>query len=188
MQSKCTAICDACGLEFQTSPSRPAKTCSPACQYPSPTARLLEHAVTEGECLVWTGGRDEDGYGLIWDRGKYTKAHRLALEIRIGRPLAAGEHSLHRCDNPPCFRPSHLFVGTNLVNQADKIAKMRYTKGEEHPRSKLTPDQVLTILTRLSNGEQLTRLAQEYGVSRGLIGHIKRGRNWRHLRPPTAEP
>lgn len=185
MRKNHTAQCASCGASFQTRRERPGKFCSTICRLPAPPIRVLDHVRSEGDCLVFTGARDEDGYGYFSLNNERVRIHRLVLEMKIGRPLAESECALHTCDNPPCAKPSHLFVGTVIANNADKMAKMRYTKGNEHPRAKLTPEQVQAIMARLSLGDRSAALAREYGVSSGLIGHIKRGRNWRHLTAPS---
>lgn len=72
-------------------------------------------------CWEWTGPRDRAGYGT-W--GNF-RAHRLVLSTALGRALKADEFACHRCDNPPCVRPDHLFVGTAHENSLDMVAKGR---------------------------------------------------------------
>ena len=86
--------------------------------------RLFHRLVPEGDCLVWPGQRDKDGYGRIQDGDEPLSTHRTAWELR-NRPLEPGEMVLHRCDNPPCCNPDHLFVGSNADNVADMAAKGR---------------------------------------------------------------
>ena len=74
-----------------------------------------------GRCWLWTGSRNADGYGLFGLLGKTTRAHRIAWG-----DVPDGLHVLHRCDNPPCVRRSHLFLGTDRDNQRDKAAKGRH--------------------------------------------------------------
>ena len=74
------------------------------------------------ECWEWRGLRDKHGYGR---KGPYKTTHRLAWEWANG-PVPAGMCVLHRCDNPPCCNPDHLFLGTQADNLADMVAKGRH--------------------------------------------------------------
>jgi hypothetical protein len=89
-------------------------------------ARTSRHA---GACWLWTGSRSAEGYGSIRVDGKMRKAHRVAWELANGPiPAGAGAHGtcvLHRCDNPSCVNPDHLFLGTNADNARDRQAKGR---------------------------------------------------------------
>jgi hypothetical protein len=76
------------------------------------------------ECWLWTGGRDPKGYGQFYrGRTKY-RANRAVLELLTGRPLG-DLLSCHRCDNPPCCNPAHLFIGTISDNTRDAFLKGR---------------------------------------------------------------
>jgi len=76
-------------------------------------------------CWVWPGAKRKGGYGAIWRNGRGMSTHRLAYELTYG-PIPAGLLVLHRCDNPPCCRPDHLFLGDTATNVADAIAKGRH--------------------------------------------------------------
>lgn len=78
-----------------------------------------------GDCWIWRGSTANSGYGLArTTEGRRTHAHRLIYEREIG-PIPEGMNVLHRCDNPPCVRPDHLFLGSQLANVRDMIAKGR---------------------------------------------------------------
>lgn len=88
-------------------------------------------------CLEWQGSRLKQGYGSFGRKGKRGGVHRLAYEIVFGA-FPSELQVCHKCDNPPCLNPDHLFLGTNEDNQNDKIAKGRHAKG---------PAQVLTTIS-----------------------------------------
>lgn len=79
-------------------------------------------------CIEWTGPRLKSGYGRVWSQGKMKRAHRVAYEDEYG-PIPEGMSVLHTCDNPPCVRPEHLFIGTQLDNIRDMDRKGRRVNG-----------------------------------------------------------
>lgn len=110
------------------------------------------------------------GYGILSYRRRVYRAHRLAYELANG-PIPQGLSVCHHCDNPPCVRPSHLFLGTQRENVLDAAAKRRLPG----PR-KLTLEQVAKI--RVSN-ETPTKLASTFGVSPQTISRVRAGTTWR---------
>lgn len=100
-------------------------------------------------CWLWTKGRMPFGYGAIVVNGKTKLAHRVSYEAHVG-PIPSGLCVLHRCDVPPCVNPEHLFLGTQLDNMRDKIAKGRQgdssvgrrVRGDEH-WARQNPDRAL---------------------------------------------
>lgn len=136
-------------------------------------------------CWGWGGLRDKDGYGLVPTtniRGKRTnvRANRVSWEIHKG-PIPPGHDVLHKCDNPPCTRPDHLFTGTTKQNSEDMVAKGRSSRGERHPGSRLTADIVRDIRRRAAAGESGEALAQEVGVSYVTIRRIITRVDWAHV-------
>lgn len=152
--------------------------------------RYEEHTQkAEGDqCWLWQAARGKKGYGFISIGGHRVKqAHRVAFELFRG-PIPDGKCVLHSCDNPPCVRPSHLFLGTQLVNAQDRDAKGRAggwsRKGEAHAEAKLTEAQVLKIRrVYVRNGGENSGigLARQYGVSETTIRRIMKRRLWRHI-------
>lgn len=143
--------------------------------------------VDAGEgCWEWKASRDALGYGFfrVTTRESMKKAHRVAWELTNG-PIPDGLVVCHRCDNPPCVRPDHLFLGSLSDNTQDSIAKGRWNVtpthyGETSPLSKLTAEQVDAIRHRYATGGIRQReLAEEYGVQQSTISKIVRGVRWK---------
>ena len=172
------------------------------------TRKLLNGSEASGECRVWLKGK-RGGYGRVWNGRRVEDTHRLAYRLFVG-PITEGKDVLHRCDNPACWEPSHLFLGTQADNNADRHAKGRgggwklrgvprgpsHMRGADHPRSKLTESEAKEILAlaRQANrgGPVPTRyiykrrlsvaaVARAYGVSDSLVHGIISGRNWAWL-------
>lgn len=138
----------------------------------------------DGECWEWTGAADYDGYGQLKIKGKMHTAHRMSWELANGPiPRGEGPHGtcvLHKCDNPSCVNPAHLFLGTHQDNVTDKVTKGRqsHTRGSAHGNSKLSESQVSAIRYSFSTGvSTLKELAEMYPVSLRQIGRITSGEN-----------
>ena len=128
-----------------------------------------------GACWIWKAGVIYGGYGTIWEKGHKVGAHRVSYELKFG-PVPKGLSVLHHCDNPPCVRPEHLFLGTQQSNIDDMREKgrQRYVSGEQAGSSKLTSMQVLEIRRRRSLGELQGNLAREFHVNQSQISMIVR--------------
>lgn len=126
-------------------------------------------------CRNWTGSCNEDGYGRIMVDGRILKPHRLAYELACGK-LPPGVHVCHRCDNPRCINPAHLFRGTAADNMADKKKKGRQARGETNGQAKLNETDVLAI--RSENGLSQRELAAKYGISKTQVGRILSRETW----------
>lgn len=128
-------------------------------------------------CHIWVGAKLPRGYGVYRPygrRGKRRYAHRHAWEIANG-PIPEGMAICHRCDNPSCVNPDHLFMGTQADNMRDMAAKRRSTFGEANSQAKLKYSQVLEIrASRVSRRE----VAALYGISTGHVGLIRSGKRW----------
>lgn len=139
----------------------------------------------ENNCWIWIGHRSKSGYGRfsLLREGKWhsLSSHRYTYEITSG-PLVLGELVLHRCDNPPCVRPDHLFLGTQEDNIADKTIKQRQAVGERVATSKLTETKVRLIRSGTQDGFTYTELANTYHVSISTISKICNHQTWKHVR------
>jgi len=141
------------------------------------------YKVAAGGCWEWAKCRDQNGYGRIQHDGRSQVAHRIAWELWVG-PIPEGKCILHKCDNPSCINPDHLFVGTQLDNIADMNAKGRHGKfvheSESSPGAKLKWPEVREIRRRCANGELIYMVANDYGVSKTTVGYIIRRQTWRN--------
>lgn len=138
------------------------------------------YTVTENGCWEWKSGFASFGYGSIRIGGRKIRAHRYSYEIHVA-PIPHGMVVCHKCDNPPCVNPDHLFIGTMKDNTADMIAKGRSKLGSNHAigsackSSKITPQIAYAIkCDRRPHRE----VALRYGVSASLVGAIKNGKLW----------
>ena len=130
-------------------------------------------------CWQWTAATNHKGYGKIGiGQGKWGLSHRVAWLLERGE-IEDGQMVLHRCDNPGCVRPDHLFLGTAQDNSNDMVAKGRSQRGESHTAAILSSQDVLDIRDAIRRGERSKDLAEKYGVSRPTIAHIKTKRTWR---------
>ncbi len=129
------------------------------------------------ECWGWKGATHSAGYAVFRMGGQVIYGHRAAFEEEYG-PLRPGMESCHRCDNPPCTNPRHLFEGTHAENFADAAAKGRMPRGETHPSARLRETTVRQIL---ADARTHRLIAAEFGISRRTVGNIKAGRAWRHV-------
>lgn len=147
--------------------------------YEEAAKKLLSRVqATEEGCWEWTGTKISDGYGHVSYKGKLLLAHRLAYTAYVG-DIPEGKLVLHKCDNPACFYPKHLEVGTQFDNMRDMMRKGRGTHGERSAKAKLTEKDVLEIL---DSNESNYKLAYKYDVGVTCVGDIRRGRTWKHLK------
>jgi HNH endonuclease len=151
--------------------------------------RLKSHVqISSAGCWEWTASRTPLGYGQVYFRGRRRLAHRASWVVHRGEiPIDSTKYGtanvLHRCDNPCCINPDHLFLGNQADNANDAISKGRWgkrgCKGEKHGRARLTEGDVMLIRA----SEKSTReLAVEFAVSQSTIAHIVKGRTWGHLK------
>lgn len=139
--------------------------------------RLLSGYVeTASGCWEWTKFRNKDGYGSIGLAGRaVARAHRVSWMLHFGE-IPAGMHVLHRCDNPPCINPAHLFLGTPADNSRDKVAKGRAARnrGEKNGFSKLKRADVEWALDARSKGMTQQQIADRIGVSQVRVSQLLR--------------
>ena len=162
-------------------------------------------------CWNWTGYRTPKGYGQIAldNYGPIRTASRVSWEMH-NEPILEGMNVLHRCDNPACVRPDHLFLGTKAENNFDMRAKGRHCHGDDHwtrkqpervlrgdnhpsrgdkrdkvPRgsqkSHLTEDDVVAIRAAYASGTQQSQLCRLYGLKPPAMWAIVHRHSWKHV-------
>ena len=134
-------------------------------------------------CWPWLAFRVRSGYGTVASHGvkpkRTLRAHRVAWELTNG-PIPTGLLVLHKCDNPPCVNPDHLFLGTDADNQHDRHRK-RALRGQPGERAKLTADEVRAIRKRISDGELQRQIAADYAICRTSVYDIAKRLSWAWL-------
>jgi len=133
------------------------------------------------ECWLWTRALLQSGHGHAKYEGRHRTAHAIAWELANEASVLPGICVCHKCDNPPCCNPAHLFLGTKGDNSRDRHAKGRTLKGEGHPGAKLQEWQIPYIRTMAAKGIGATAIARAYGVTRRTIELIVSGENWAHV-------
>lgn len=133
------------------------------------------------ECWIWKGAKLRGGYGNIKINGKTIQAHRYSYMLFYDVDIA-GYDVLHICDNPSCVNPVHLFLGDDVSNSKDRVAKNRQTKGEDHPHSKLTAEDVIRMRNTFSFGQlSMHEIAKLFEMSYAETNAILHRRTWRHV-------
>ena len=154
-----------------------------------------------GSCWLWTGTTKPDGYGKISGdrrgRQRTLRAHRVSWELHRG-PIPDDAYVLHRCDDPRCVNPAHLFLGSPADNARDMVAKGRSLRGdrcparahperlphgERHKWAKLTAAVVLAARDLRRRGHSYRAIADELGLRYGTVYQVVTGRKWRWLSP-----
>jgi predicted DNA-binding protein (UPF0251 family) len=148
---------------------------------------------TKDGCWEWTGAKS-NGYGYLWNDGKLKRATHISL-LLVGIVVPSGLYALHKCDNPSCVNPDHLFLGTQKDNLQDASKKKRcgaqispekykngkppVMKGESNPASKLKAEEVEEI-RQLYSSRLMTQveLAAKFNVSQAMISLIIRNKKW----------
>lgn len=162
----------------------------------------------ETGCWNWKQGFFTNGRPRFAVRKLARQAHRVAYQMLVG-PIPDGLLVCHKCDNPPCVNPDHLFLGTHLENMADMAAKNRRSRGEahaarmraaaatraagpvpmrhgqDHEWAHLTEESVLAIRRRFASGESKPALSKHYGVTESHVWRIVTRRSWAHLAPES---
>jgi len=141
--------------------------------------------VTETGCWLWEGAPNPFGYGELHVHGHTEFAHRVSWTLHRGE-IPDGLCVLHKCDTPACVNPDHLFLGTRTDNMIDKVKKGRQRggglRGSMVVGAKLTEADAETIKAWPKKHGSGTMLARKFGVNKALIGRIRHGKSWAHVK------
>lgn len=187
--------CERCGIEVRRARGDEGRMrfCSIRCariaQTMKPKAvRFWAKVQKTDGCWLWTGAKRSGThtYGVLRtgprSGGTDEVAHRVSWELHIG-PIPPGLWVLHHCDNPPCVRPDHLYIGTASDNVADRQRRHRHWShaGEHHPFHKLTEQDIRSIRSARAEGQLLREIAARYNITIGAVANIAARRSWRHV-------
>jgi len=134
------------------------------------------------DCWNWTGACDRDGYGRINVNTKSYRSHRLIYEMYNGY-FNQNLEVCHKCDNPRCVNPNHLFLGTLQDNMDDKVSKNRQVQGSRVNTAKLSENDVYDILSGIQSGKykNQTVIRKKFGFTATGISDMMCGRTWKKL-------
>ena len=164
------------------------KDCRPVAMYPRIPAMVTEKIITAlgiriefgspNDCWVWKGATDRCGYGQVCSKKHgQDRVHRVSWAA-VNGPIPKGRQILHRCDNPPCVNPAHLFLGDRAANMRDMAEKKRSIRHEKNPNAALTEALVREIRALKWSGESQVSIGRSYGVHGSAIGRIWDGSRW----------
>ena len=130
-------------------------------------------------CWIWKSSKNDAGYGHINYRGACSLAHRVSWELTNGA-IPSNMCVLHKCDNPSCVNPYHLFLGTQLDNMSDMKEKNRSSRrpGESNPRAKLMPSNIEWIRKNYPKWS-MYKIADRFRVSHNCIWRIIHNQTWK---------
>lgn len=138
------------------------------------------------DCWEWQGSRARTNwpYGHFRFRGHTKTTHRLSYALHYGA-IPEGMFVCHRCDNPPCVNPAHLFVGTHTDNVRDMHSKGRAattcTEGSKNGHTTMDEDAVRSIRARYRLGESQSAIARDLGISQTTVSLMVLRRTWKHI-------
>lgn len=141
---------------------------------------FLERVIIQEGCWGWNGHITDKGYARFKCEGKQIFGHIISWQIYIGE-IPFKHFICHKCDNPICCNPNHLFVGLPADNSKDMKNKNRSPKGSKHLHAVLKEEDVKIIKKRLQNKETSYRISKDYSVNMSTIYSIQYGNTWSHV-------
>jgi hypothetical protein len=146
--------------------------------------RLFAKVTKTDNCWNWNGCVNNMGYGMINFGNVPRLAHRISWMISNGE-IQDDMCVLHKCDNPLCVRPDHLFLGTRQANMRDMITKERQCRGEAKSNSKLSALAVrIARRLNLEHRMSIKDIASVFSVDRRVMYDVIKGRSWKHVPMP----
>ncbi|RPI85131.1 MAG: hypothetical protein EHM34_00045 [Nitrosopumilales archaeon] len=138
--------------------------------------------IKDNGCWEWKGAKHRQGYGNIGYKRKVCLAHRISWKLFRG-DLRDDILVLHKCDNPPCINPDHLFLGSDRDNVLDSISKGRFyrAKGKDHYFSRFSNEQIKEIRKLSESGITYDKIAKLFDSHKATICHIVKRKSWKHL-------
>lgn len=147
---------------------------------PEQIERFWSNVDKSGDCWIWMGVIASQGYGVVGFGKQQYKAHRIAYFLKHG-PFKNSLLCCHKCDNPKCVNPDHIFTGTHHDNAVDAFSKGRRAVGEKCNLSKLTNDEVLQIVSLHKQGLSDCEIGRRFGIVSSGVRYILTGKSWRHV-------
>jgi hypothetical protein len=155
----------------------------------------------DSDCWEWVGTKGSAGYGYLYLNGIKLTVTRVMWMVKVGK-IPSGHIICHKCDNPSCVNPNHLFVGTFKDNSADMTLKGRngshakpenlfrgkhqntepWPRGEKHFRTKITKDDVLLVRKLNAEGFSGVEISKKTGVKYHTVSDILLNRSWTHVK------
>lgn len=136
-------------------------------------------------CWEWSATKNNRGYGMVGINYHHYLAHRISYLIHNG-PFQKRAKVLHKCDNPKCVNPEHLFLGSMKDNTKDMLEKGRGAVGTRSIHAKVTEDDVLQMRIMSSEGASTAEIARRFGLTPGTVSVAVRGLKWKHVGGPLA--
>jgi hypothetical protein len=148
-----------------------------------PHKKKITYKINENGCWEITSHyKDPDGYGQITRNGKAIQAHRF-IYAKYNGPIPKNMFVCHKCDNPSCINPVHLFMGTAADNAHDRNSKRRQAYGMRNGFHKLTNEQVIALRTEYNPrpNSNLRQLCKKYNIGSSMLYNIINHASWKHL-------
>lgn len=133
------------------------------------------------KCWPWRAYKDKDGYGMFLLEGKSERSHRIALFLRTGN---FPKYACHKCDNPTCCNPDHIYDGSHAENMRDAKERKRFmpTRGSKHYSTSLTDAKVKAIREEYSKGDSnMLEVAKMFGCSQSAVQRVVSRTTWKDV-------